>query len=52
LYQLLAQKKPTPNPRATAESDNVSIDYGQYVRRVVIYLVSLLPFDKVWRAGK
>lgn len=45
-----AQKKPA-SPRVTAESDNVSISYGQPSKNDREIFGKLVPFDKVWRAG-
>lgn len=45
-----AQKKPA-SPRVSADSDNVSIAYGQPSKNDREVFGKLVPFGKVWRAG-
>lgn len=47
---VFAQKAPA-SPRVTAESDNVTIGYGQPSKNDREIFGSLVPYDKVWRAG-
>lgn len=45
-----AQKAPA-SPRVTAESDNVSVAYGQPSKKGREIFGKLIKFDEVWRAG-
>ncbi|MDP5120119.1 MAG: DUF2911 domain-containing protein [Spirosomaceae bacterium] len=45
-----AQKKPA-SPRMTADSDNVSVAYGQPSKNDREIFGKLVPYGQVWRAG-
>ncbi len=45
-----AQKKPA-SPRITADSDNVSVAYGQPSKNEREIFGKLVPYGQVWRAG-
>jgi hypothetical protein len=47
---VFAQKAPA-SPRMTAESDHVSVAYGQPSKNDRVVFGSLVPYDRVWRAG-
>lgn len=45
-----AQKKPA-SPRIIADSDNVSVAYGQPSKKGRVIFGDLVPYGKIWRAG-
>src|SRR5271167_2889262 len=50
-FASIAQEKPLPSPKATAEGKNVKVTYGQPSKRARVIFGGLVPYGEVWRTG-